>query len=217
MTPRDHGNAARRHAALRVLPTAVACTSAGIAAQDYPARALRLVAPCSPGGTSDYIGRLLAQKITESWKQTVVVENRGGANGNIGTELVAKSAPVGRTLLHAARAIAINQCLYPQLPFDAVHDFVPVTTLLTQSLVLTVHPSLPAKSAGQFLALARARPGELNNSSGGSGDVNQVAAEQIQRTGADVAPSSLEAFAARVRADVRNYAELIRTAGIRVD
>jgi tripartite-type tricarboxylate transporter receptor subunit TctC len=153
---------------------------APVFAQEYPAKSIRWIVPYSPGGTSDFIARLLGQKLTEAWKQTVVIENRPGANGNIGTEVVAKAAPDGYTLLLVADALTVNQTLYPNLPFDAEKDFATVTTVLRQSLVLTVHPSLPVKSVKQFIALARARPAELNYSSGGSGNLNHIAAELFQ-------------------------------------
>ena len=162
---------------LIVLATAMPAT---LLAQVYPVKSIRWVVPYSPGGTSDFIARLIGQMLTDAWKQTVVIENRPGANGNIGTELVAKAAPDGYTLLLVADAITVNQNLYPNLPFDAEKDFAPVTTILRQSMVLTVHPSLPVKSVQQFIALARARPAELNYSSGGSGNVNHIAAELFQ-------------------------------------
>jgi tripartite-type tricarboxylate transporter receptor subunit TctC len=169
-----------RSATLLVMVLAGITMPAAALGQDYPVKSIRWLVPYSPGGTSDFIARLIGQKLTEAWKQTVVVENRGGANGNIGTEIVAKAPPDGYTLLLVARALTINQSLYPNLPFDAEKDFAPVTTILWQSLVLTVHPSLPVKSVKELIALARARPAELNYSSGGSGNVNHIAAELFQ-------------------------------------
>jgi tripartite-type tricarboxylate transporter receptor subunit TctC len=157
-----------------------ATVPATVLAQVYPVKSIRWIVPYSPGGTSDFIARLVGQMLTDAWKQTVVIENRPGANGNIGTELAAKAAPDGYTLLLVADALTINQTLYPNLPFDAETDFAPVTTILRQSLLLTVHPSLPVKSVKQIIALARARPAELNYSSGGSGNVNHIAAELFQ-------------------------------------
>jgi tripartite-type tricarboxylate transporter receptor subunit TctC len=149
-------------------------------AQAYPVKSIRWIVPYSPGGTSDFVARLVGQMLTDAWKQTVVIENRPGANGNIGTDVVAKAPPDGYTLLLVADALTVNQNLYPNLPFDAEKDFAPVTTILRQSLVLTVHPSLPVKSVRQIIALARARPAELNYSSGGSGNINHIAAELFQ-------------------------------------
>src|SRR6185436_423668 len=164
-----------------LLLLAVAATvPAPALAQAYPSKSIHWVVPYSPGGTSDFIARLVGQMLTDAWKQNVVIENRPGANGNIGTDVVAKAAPDGYTLLLVADALTVNQNLYPNLPFDAEKDFAPVTTILRQSMVLTVHPSLPVKSVQQFIALARARPAELNYSSGGSGNVNHIAAELFQ-------------------------------------
>lgn len=159
---------------------AAASVPVAVQSQDYPSKAMRLIVPYTPGGTSDFVGRLVGQKLTETWKQTVVVENRGGANGNIGTDLVAKAPADGYTLLLVARAITINHSLYDNLPFDVERDFAPITTMLWQSLVLAVHPSVPITSVKKLITLARANPGELNYSSGGNGNVNHIAAELLQ-------------------------------------
>src|SRR5687768_800 len=122
-------------------------------AQEYPTKPIRWIVPYPPGGTSDFVARLIGQKLTEAWKQPVLVDNRGGANGNIGTEMVAKAPPDGYTLLLVANALTINQSVYTNLTFDAERDFAPVTTILTQSNVIAVHPSLPVKSVKDFIAL----------------------------------------------------------------
>src|SRR5688572_23568600 len=154
-----------------------ALATATAPAQEYPAKPIRWIVPYPPGGTSDFLARLIGQKLSDSWKQVVVIDNRGGANGNIGTEMAARAPADGYTLLLVANAITINQSLYTNLTFDAEKDFAPVTTILSQPTVLAVHPSVPARSVKEFVALARAQPGALNYSSGGLGNSNHIAAE----------------------------------------
>src|SRR5262245_18549136 len=118
-----------------------AYTPGALRAQDYPTKSIRWIVPYPPGGTSDFVARLVAQKLTEAWKHPVLIDNRGGANGNIGTEMVAKAPPDGYTLLLVANAFAINQSVYANLTFDAERDFAPITAVLAQPNVLAVHPS----------------------------------------------------------------------------
>jgi tripartite-type tricarboxylate transporter receptor subunit TctC len=152
----------------------------GPAAQTYPVKPVRLVIPYPPGGGSDTIGRPLAQKIAEGLGQQVVVENRGGANGNIGMEAVARSAPDGYTLVFALSAqLAINPGLYQKLPYDPLKDFAPITLLGEGGYILVVHPSLPAKSLKELLALARSRPGQIAYSSSGNGSGGHLAIELL--------------------------------------
>ena len=150
---------------------------AALRAQAYPVKPIRWVIPYPTGGTSDFLARLLGQKLTEAWGQSVVIDNRTGANGNIGTEVAARAAPDGYTLLLVASTFTMNPAVYPKLPFDSVRDFAPVVTLLWQPYVLSVHPSLPVSSVRQLIDLARAKPGEINYSSGGSGNATHIAAE----------------------------------------
>ena len=138
---------------------------------------VRCIVPYSAGGSSDFVARLLAPKLAEAWGQQLVVENRPGAAGNIGAEVAAKAPPDGYTLLLVSSTFATNVALYPKLPFDAVRDFAPVSMLLWQPFILSVHPSLPVASVKQLIALAKARPGDLNYSSGGSGTSGHLAAE----------------------------------------
>ena len=154
--------------------------SAPAAAQIYPSKPVRMVLPYPPGGGSDTIGRPLAQKLTESLGQQVVVENRGGANGNIGMEFAARAAPDGHTIVFALTAqLAINPGLYGKLPYDPVKDFAPITLLGTGAYILVVHPSLPAKSLKQLVALAKAQPGQIAYSSSGNGSGGHLAAELL--------------------------------------
>jgi tripartite-type tricarboxylate transporter receptor subunit TctC len=145
-------------------------------AQEFPAKPVRWIVPYSPGGSSDILARLIGQKLAEAWGRTIIVDNRPGAAGNIGTEAAARSAADGYTLLLVASTFAMNPSVYPKLAFDAVNDFAPVTMIMWQPFILSVHPSLPVKNVKELIALARQRPGELNFSSGGSGTSGHVAA-----------------------------------------
>jgi len=153
--------------------------TAGLA-QGYPVKPLRFVLPYPPGGGSDTIGRPLAAKMAESLGQQVVVENRGGAGGNIGMEHVARSAPDGYTIVMALTAqLAVNPGLYQKLPYDPLRDFAPITLLGSGAYVLVVHPSLPVKSVKELIALAKARPGQIAYSSSGSGSGGHLANELL--------------------------------------
>jgi tripartite-type tricarboxylate transporter receptor subunit TctC len=165
--------------ACRVAAVLFACLAAGgSAAQSYPVKPVRLVIPYPPGGGSDTIGRPLAQKMSEGLGQQVVVENRGGANGNIGMEAVARSAPDGYTLVFALSAqLAINPGLYQKIPYDSLKDYAPISLLGEGGYILVVHPSLPAKSVKDLIVLARARPGQIAYSSSGNGSGGHLAIE----------------------------------------
>jgi len=164
---------ARSIIALAMLGTA----PAGLA-QSYPAKPIRLVLPYPPGGGSDTIARPLAQKLSEGLGQQVVVENRGGAGGNIGMEAVARSAPDGYTLVFALTAqLAVNPGLYPKLPYDPIRDYAPITLLGSGGYILVVHPSLPVKSVKELVAFAKARPGQIAYSSSGNGSGGHLAEE----------------------------------------
>lgn len=147
-------------------------------AQDYPARPVRMIDPFSPGGSTDILARICAQKLTERLGRPFLVENRGGGGGNIGAEAVAKSAPDGYTLLVAGVPQAIGMTLYRRLNYDLAKDLAPVTQIATFPSLLTVHPSLPVKNLKELIALARARPGELNFGAN-PGSPNHLAIELI--------------------------------------
>ena len=135
----------------------------------YPTRAVRIVVPFPPGGGTDIISRTVAQKLSETWSQPVVVDNRSGANGIIGTDLGAKAKPDGYTLLVVIATHAINPSLYRKLPYDTATDFVPITLMAQYPFILTIHPSLPSKTVKDLIALARTRPGQLSYASSGNG------------------------------------------------
>ena len=145
---------------------------------DFPAKPARIVVPIGAGSSMDIVGRVLAQKLTEAWGQTVIVDNRAGAGGNIGADLVAKSAPDGYTILFASSSFSIAPAYYRKLPYDALRDFEAVTQLSSRNNVTTVSPSSPANSVKELIALAKSRPGQLTfGSGGGSGSSDQMAGE----------------------------------------
>ncbi len=139
-------------------------------AQAYPTKPIRLIVPYPPGGGTDIVARLLSQKLNDALGQQIVIDNRGGANAIIGTELGAKASPDGYTLLFALPAnVAVNPSLYTNLPYDPVRDFAPVTQLNTFAMLLVAHPSLPVTSVADLVRLARTSPGKLNFASSGEG------------------------------------------------
>jgi tripartite-type tricarboxylate transporter receptor subunit TctC len=145
---------------------------------DYPNRPIRFIAPFVPGGPSDTLSRLLGQKLTESWGQTVVVDNRGSAGGIVGFELGAKAPPDGYTLLLANGAgVTINPSVYLKLPYDPVRDFQPITQVSSGAYFMVIPPLVPAKTVKEFIALAKAKPGQLNYATTGTN--NLLAAEQF--------------------------------------
>jgi tripartite-type tricarboxylate transporter receptor subunit TctC len=155
--------------------------AATVAAQSYPTRPIRMVVAYPPGGGTDIVGRMMAQRFTEQLGQNVVVDNRGGATGNIGTELVARSAPDGYTLLMGNVAPnAINVSLFKSLPYDPVKDFAPVSLVAATPNVLVVHPALPVNTVKELIALARAKPGALNFPSAGIGSSSHLAGELLK-------------------------------------
>ena len=143
--------------------------SATALAQSYPTRPVRMVVPFAAGGAVDTVARALGQKLGESWKQPVIVDNRPGAGGNIAAEVVAKAPGDGYTVLITTQGFAISPALYKKLPFDATRDFAPVTQLTSSFLVLVGVPQLPAHSTRELIALAKARPGTINYGSTGTG------------------------------------------------
>lgn len=150
-------------------------------AQSYPVKAVRIVVPYPPGGGADLLARMMAQKLIEKWGQTVIVENRSGATGIIGTDLVAKSPPDGYTvLMGAAGELALNFVIYNTIPYNPERDFAPVILLSISPLVLAVHPSLPVRNVTEFIALAKASPGQLTYASTGNGSPHHLAGEWIK-------------------------------------
>ena len=137
--------------------------------QQYPVKPIRLIQPFAPGGPSDLVGRVVAQKMTEAWGQSVVVESKAGANGVVACEFVARSAPDGYTLLIGTSGThGINASLFPKLPYDAVNDFAPIGRIGFAPFVLVAHPSLPVRTAKDLIQLAKGAPGQITCASGGS-------------------------------------------------
>ena len=160
---------------------AVACTAS--AQQPYPVKPVRIIVPFSPGGGNDLIGRNVAQKLNEAWGQPMIVENRTGGSGNIGTDFVAKAAPDGYTLLVGyVGNFAINPFLFSKLPYDPVRDFTPITLAAAFTNLLVSHPSMPVKTVKELVAFAKARPGQVNYASAGVGAVGHMAAELLATT-----------------------------------
>lgn len=165
--------------AIILLPFAVAHATA----QSFPTKPVRMIVPWAPGGTTDILGRVIAAKLAEKWGQPVVVENRGGAAGNIGTEAAVRAPADGYTLLIGTMSShAMNQFLYGNMSFDPVADLAPISLVANVATVLVVHPSLPAKDVKELIGLARAKPGQLSFASGGIASFNQLCAELLKMT-----------------------------------
>ncbi len=165
----------------RVALLLIASLAAGAGpAQDYPSRPVRMVVPFSPGGSTDTLARIVGQKLTERSGQPVIIENRAGAGGHIGAEQVAKSAPDGYTLLLGGVPHAISASLYSKLPYDLARDLAAIAEVASFPSAIVLHPSLPANSVKELIALARARPGQLSFGSAGIGSPNHLSLELFQ-------------------------------------
>jgi tripartite-type tricarboxylate transporter receptor subunit TctC len=163
-----------------LLGCALAAAATPAAAQQWPAKPIRFVVPFAAGGGTDLLARIIAPRLTETLGQPVVVDNRGGAGGVIGAEIVAKAPPDGYTIvLGSPGPLAINPNLQ-RMPYDSLRDFAPIALATVSPFVLVVHPSLPAKSVKELLAIARAKPGQLNYGSSGNGSVAHFSAEQLK-------------------------------------
>ena len=155
--------------------------AATLQAQNFPVKPVRVITPFTAGSAIDTLARVLGQKMGDGWGQQVVIDNRIGANGIIGTEAAAKAPPDGYTIhLGNISTLAVNPHLYLKLPYDALRAFVPITLAATMPVVLVVHPSLPVKSVKELIALAKARPGQLNYASGGTGSAQHLPMEMLR-------------------------------------
>lgn len=158
-----------------------------VQAQDYPTRPIRFIVPQPPGGPTDTVARIVAQKLADKWGQPVVVDNRPGGGSNIATEMVARSAPDGYTLVVATVQHIVNQFIYSSLPFDPVKDFAPVTLISKASIVLVTNPEMPAKTLPELVEFARQRPGKLPWAFAGNGSTGHLSLELLQQaSGIDV-------------------------------
>jgi tripartite-type tricarboxylate transporter receptor subunit TctC len=147
-------------------------------AQTYPSKAVRIVVPFAPGGTTDILARLIGQRLTEALRQPVLIDNRPGANGALGTEMVAKSAPDGHTIVMGyLGSFAIGPNLYSKLPYDPVRDFAPITVVASTTQAIVMHPSLPVRSTRELIALAKRQPGQIGYASAGIGAPSHLAGE----------------------------------------
>jgi len=162
--------------ARRLLAVLAALAIAGVAHAQYPSKPVRIVVPYPAGGTSDILARTIGQKLQELWGQPVVIDNKPGATGNVGAEIVAKSPPDGYTLMLAdIGSLAISPSVFSNLPFDPVKDFAPVLMVAYSPHILAVHPSVPAKDVKELIAYAKANPGKLNFAVSGTGGANHLA------------------------------------------
>lgn len=160
-----------------VVASAVALAGVGASAQSYPVKSVRIVVPWPPGGGTDIFARVIGQKLSATWGQQVIVENRPGATGNIGAQVVAKATPDGYTLLIATITLATSPSLYKSLGYDPLTDLDPVTLIAGVPHLLVVHPSMPVKNVNNLIALAKQRPNEINYASAGIGSPFHLAAE----------------------------------------
>ena len=146
-------------------------------AQDFPTKPVRVIIPFAAGGPADFLTRLIGPKLGEAWKQPVVIDNRGGGNQILGTELAAKAQPDGHTLLVTTGGSAVNVSLYPKLPYDLLKDFAPLTLIAAGPNLAVVHPAVPARTLGELIAYARSKPGQLVYASAGSGAPSHLTVE----------------------------------------
>ncbi len=171
---------------MRILTAAIALVfafmPAAAPAQEYPAKAIRMVVPFAPGGTSDIIGRALGQKLSEAWKQPVVMDNRVGVAGSIGAAVTAKSPPDGYTLLVGnVGPVAVNNSIYKSTGYDPLKDFTPITLAVTAPQIVVVHPSVPAKTFREFTTLVKAHKGKITFGSSGPGSISHLSGELYKR------------------------------------
>src|SRR5512133_285314 len=167
---------------LRLVQVALACAicaAPAALAQNYPTKPVRAIVPWPPGGSTDFVARVVLQTVSENMGQQFVIDNRGGASGTIGADVVAKSAPDGYTIMIHTGTHLANQHLYSRLPYDTLGDFIGVTALGKQVGMLVVNPSLPVKNVKELLALARSRPGQLNYASSGNGSFPHLATHML--------------------------------------
>ena len=168
---------------IKLLALLLAVVCSGAWAQGYPNKPVKIIVPFPPGGATDIVTRVAAQKLSEVWGQSVIVENHGGAGGNIGAEAAAKSAPDGYTLFMTSGSIVTaNQFIYKKMPFDPAKDLIPITNVASGPQVIVVNPAFPAKTLKEFIDLARAKPGTLNYGHAGIGSQTHLAAENFLYT-----------------------------------
>ena len=179
MSPRNSTHAARSPL-IDVLALALMLAPAIAVAQTYPSKPVRIVVPFAPGGGTDILTRVISPRLADALGQQIVVDNRAGAGSTIGSEFVAKSAPDGYTLLMVDTSFTTNPSLYQKLPYDSARDFAPVSLMASAPVILIVHPSVPVRTVKEFVALAKAKPGQLNFASGGPGSSTHLGGELLK-------------------------------------
>ena len=178
---------ARQHAASWMLGLLFGLLAAGAGAQDYPNKPIKMIIPYPPGGGTDVVGRILNEPLSAALGQPIVIDNKGGAAGNVGTDLAAKAPADGYNILFTLSSHTINPRLYAKLPFDVEKDFVPISLSAMIPQILVVHPSVPANNVQELIALAKAQPGKLNYASVGTGSPGHIAGELFKlKTGVDI-------------------------------
>lgn len=183
-----------------------------VLAQSYPSKPVRIVVPMVAGGSIDALARMIGQRLTEAWKQPVLVDNRGGAGGNVGANVVAKAEPDGYTYLLAASGLAVSPNIYRKLPFDPLKDLAPVTKISDHPMILAVNANLPVTSVRELIALAKSKPGSLNYASTGVGGVPHLAAEQLKSlTGTSIVHVPYKGVAQMDTAALTNEVQVIFT------
>ena len=196
----------RSRTMLVALAVAAGWPAAALAQSTYPTKPVRLIVPFAPGGGTDITARAVAVRLTESFGQPVIADNRPGANGTIGVDLTAKSAPDGYTITMISSSHAVNVGLYPKLPYDLLKDLTPVTQATSQPYAMVIHPSLPAKNVKEFIAYAKSKPGAINYGSSGTGGIAHLGGAWFaQLTGTEMvhipykggAPATLDLIAGR--------------------
>ena len=168
---------------LAVLTVATLVCGSAVGAETYPSRPIRLIVPFAAGGGTDFVGRLFAQKLADAWGQQVVVDNRPGAAGILGSDLAAKATPDGYTLLMGSGSHNVNPSLYNKLPYDTKKDFAPVTLIAIVPIVLSAHPAVAARDAKELITLARSQPNKLAYASFGVGAISHLAGELLKSAG----------------------------------
>lgn len=172
---------------LGLIVTGLAVLAAPAAAQTWPTKPVKIVVPFGPGGPADVYARIVAQGLTETFKQQFIIDNKPGAGALIGTEVVAKAAPDGHTLLMMSNTHTVNETLFAKRPYDLMRDLIPVAPVNSSDLVMVVHPSVPAKTLQEFVALAKAQPGKLTYASSGPGTPYHMAGELFKSmSGTDI-------------------------------
>lgn len=169
-----------RRLIIGVLGVALGCSGLALAQDKYPSKPIRMIVGYAPGGGSDIMGRLIAPQITEALGQQVIVENRAGQAQNIAAEFIIRQPADGYTLFLSSAALGVNASLYPKLNYDPVKDFVPIAVFATSANLLVAHPSLPAKTVKEFIAVVKKNPGKLNFSSSGSGSTQHLSGEMLK-------------------------------------